>query len=122
MNNKGQSLVVFIIIIPLIIVSLGMVYDLSNIVYNQNKYDNISKEIISSTLNKEEMISLYNKNGYKENNLIIDSYDDYVIVKNYYYLNSNFGNIINIKKYKIKINYIVKDINNDIIIEENKEE
>lgn len=122
MNNRGQSLVVFIIIIPLIIVFLGMVYDLSNVVYNQNKYDSISKEIISSTLNKEKMISLYNKNGYKENNLIIDNYDDYVIVKNYYYLDSNFGNIINIKKYKIKINYIVKDINNDIIIDENKEE
>lgn len=122
MNNKGQSLVILIIIIPIIIIILGIIYDLSNIVYNQNKYNNISKEIIKSTQDKDIIITLYNKNGYKNNNLTIDYYDDYMIIKNYYYLDNTFGNIINKKYYKIKINYIVKVINNDIIIEENKEE
>lgn len=122
MNKKGQSLVILIIIIPIIIIILSIVCDLSNIVYNQNKYNNISKEIIKTTQDKDKIINLYNKNGYKDNNLTIDYYNDYIIIKNYYYLDNTLINIINKKYYKIKINYIVKAINNDIIIEENKEE
>ncbi len=122
MNNKGQSLIIFIVIIPVIITCLGILYDISNIIYNQNKYNNISKQIISTTLDKDNIITLYNKNGYKDNNLTIENREEYTIINNYYYLDSTFGNIINIKYYKIKINYIVKVINNDIIIEENKEE
>lgn len=122
MNNKGQSLIIFIVIIPVIITCLGILYDISNIIYNQNKYNNISKQIISTTLDKDNIINLYNKNGYKDNNLTIENKEEYTIINNYYYLNSTFGNIINIKYYKIKINYLVKVINDDIIIEENKEE
>lgn len=122
MNNKGQSLVIFIIIIPVIIACFGIVYDYANVVNNKIKYENVSKNILSSSSDLEVIKELYIKNGYSVDNLEYIDFDDYIIIKNNYSLKSTFGNLINIKSYKIEINYIVKIVNDDIIIRENKEE
>lgn len=122
MNNKGQSLVIFIVIIPVIIACFGIVYDYANLVNNQVKYENVSKDILSSTTDVEVIKNLYIKNGYSVDNFEYVDLDDYVIVKNNYSLDSTFGNLFNIKSYKIEVNYIVKIVNDDIIVRENKEE
>ena len=93
MNKKGQSLTIFIIILPVIFISLAFTYDYATIINEQMKYESVTKTILKSTQDEEKIKALYQKNGYSTNN---------------------------IKNYNIKINYVVINSNNGIIIEENK--
>ena len=43
LNNKGQSLVLFIVIIPIIIGIMVMVIDIGNVIYEKQELDNINK-------------------------------------------------------------------------------
>lgn len=66
MNKKGQVLVVFVLILPLITLFLGLIIDIGNSLVIRKKYENIIKDVI-----------LYNYKDYKteeESNegLIID--------------------------------------------------
>ena len=120
MNKKGQSLVIFIIILPIIFASLAFIYDYALVVYNQNKYESVSKSIIKLNLQEEDIKDLYVKNNYKIDNFKYENIDNKINISNYYYIDSVFGNILNIKKYKCEINYVVYVENNDIIIIDNK--
>ena len=46
MNKKGQVLVVFVLILPLIIMFLGLIIDIGNSLVIRKKYENIIKDII----------------------------------------------------------------------------
>ena len=46
LNNKGQSLVMFILIIPILLGIMAMVIDIGNVIYNKQDIDNINKIII----------------------------------------------------------------------------
>lgn len=118
MNNKGQSLTIFIIIIPIIFTVFAFTIDYAYIIYNQQKYENISKNILESTTDLEAIKNLYLKNKYSVDNLKYENKDNTIIISNTHYIKSIFGNILNIKEYKCEINYIVRVENNDIIVEE----
>lgn len=60
------------------------------------------------------------KNGYSTNNFNYKLDEDKIYIQNNYKFKSTFGKIINIENYNIKINYVVINTNNGIIIEENK--
>lgn len=120
MNNKGQSLVIFIIIIPVIFIVFSFLYDYAYIVYSQNKYENISKDIINSTLEEDKIIDLYKKNGYEVNNFKYKIDNDKIYIQNSYEIKSIFGKIINLKYYEVSINYVVINDKDGIIIEDNK--
>lgn len=120
MNNKGQSLVIFIIIIPVIFIVFSFLYDYAYIVYSQNKYENISKDIINSTLEEDKIIDLYKKNEYEVNNFKYKIDNDKIYIQNSYEIKSIFGKIINLKYYEVSINYVVINDKDGIIIEDNK--
>ena len=120
MNNKGQSLVIFIIIIPVIFIVFSFLYDYAYIVYSQNKYENISKDIINFTLEEDKIIDLYKKNGYEVNNFKYKIDNDKIYIQNSYEIKSIFGKIINLKYYEVSINYVVINDKDGIIIEDNK--
>ena len=46
LNNKGQSLVMFVVIIPIILLVLTMVYDVGNAIYEKNRLSNTSYMVI----------------------------------------------------------------------------
>ena len=110
MNNKGQSLVIFIIIIPVIFIAFSFLYDYAYIINSQNKYENVTRTILNSTLEEDKIVDLYK---YKKEN-------DKVYIQNSYKIKSVFGNIVNLKNYTVSINYVVINSNNGIIIEDNK--
>lgn len=120
MNNKGQSLTIFIIIIPIIFAVFAFTFDYAYIIYNQQKYENISKNILEFTRDINEIKNLYVKNKYSIDNLKYENIDNQIKVSNNQFIKSIFGSILNIKNYKCEINYIVRVENNDIIVEENK--
>jgi len=119
-NKKGQSLTIFIIILPVIFISLAFTYDYADIINEQMKYESVTKTILKSTQDKEQIKDLYQKNGYSTNNFNYKIEEDKIYIQNSYSFKSTFGKIINIKNYNIKINYVVINTNNGIIIKENK--
>lgn len=113
MNNKGQTLILFVIIVPIFIIFLAFVVDIGIIEKEKTKLDSTIKTVLKNTykdkfnVNYEEKV----KNILKENNIPIDNLkirvSNDIEIENDYKINSIFGNIIGIKDYQIKtkINY-----------------
>lgn len=120
MNNKGQSLVIFIIIIPVTFIVFSFLYDYAYIINSQNKYENVTRTILNSTLEEDKIVDLYKQNGYKVDDFKYKKENDKVYIQNSYKIKSVFGNIVNLKNYTVSINYVVINSNNGIIIEDNK--
>lgn len=88
MNNKGQSLVTFILLIPLLFVILSLIYDLGSLTYESKKIKNNLEEIME-----------YSKDNMSE------SLEQEI----YYNLNKNLTDIeINIVENDIEIKVNVK--------------
>lgn len=54
MNSKGQSLVAFVLLIPIIFILITLVWEIGNISLLQSKYENEIKEVITYYLKHEE--------------------------------------------------------------------
>ena len=91
MNSRGQSLISFVLIIPIILMILFMVYDIGNMVLLREKLDNINYITIDYGLDKLEDNDLANK----INEMIKKNKDDI--------------DIINISISDGKINIILED-------------
>lgn len=61
MNNKGQSLISFVLIIPIVLMILFMVYDIGNMVLLKEQLDNINYLTIDYGLSKLDDSDLDNK-------------------------------------------------------------
>lgn len=69
LNNKGQSLVMFIIIIPIFCLILTLVYDVGSAIYEKNRLSNTSYMVIDygldnlDSINESKLIELVMKNA-----------------------------------------------------------
>ncbi len=111
-NNKGQTLIVFVVFLPLLIIIMATVIDITTMYQNKNKLDEINKMVISLSLEKLE-----NKNLESEIKELILKNDDKIIIDNikigtnqininfHKNIESTFGKIIGIKEYKIVSKY-----------------
>ena len=93
MNNKGQSLVLFVLILPIIILILVMVIDISKMVLVKNEINNINYMAIDYALdnydsviendinisNKIEELIIKNKNDIKD--IMIENNDNKISIK-----------------------------------------
>ena len=61
MNNKGQTLVIFVLFIPIFALVLTMVINKSNMYYDKRNMENIIKEAINYGLNNIEDENIENK-------------------------------------------------------------
>lgn len=64
MNNKGQALVEFVIIVPIITMIIFIIIDFSNIFYQKNHLENVVSDVVS-----------YKENG-RSNSYIEKTLDD----------------------------------------------
>ncbi len=55
MNKKGQVLVVFVLLLPLIVLFLGLVIDIGNSLVTRKKYENTVKDIILYNYKEEKV-------------------------------------------------------------------
>ena len=103
MNNKGQSLVFFILFLPIIFIIIGMLFDLSKVLNEKLKIKHIEEDYIyylkENTYKEEELDSLLDKNDISSNEVVINS-NEICITKN---ISSYFGKIINKNTYEIKV-------------------
>ena len=117
LNNKGQALVAFIILLPIILFILSMVIDLGLMGLEKRKINNTVRDSIEYGLkhnsSKEQIRGMIDKN-IKYENITIDMNDD-INISLYYRYNTIFGFI---KKKDLRIKYHGYKENNKIKIEE----
>lgn len=109
MNNKGQSLITFVLILPLIVFFIAYLIDSLNGMMNKSRLEGIIKNNLEIVLNNNIQDEEEIKNVLKENdkNLEIDIKIDGDIIK--IDINSQikylFGNIFHHKENNIKFRY-----------------
>lgn len=124
MNNKGQSLVTFVLVIPIAVLIFMMIYDIGNMVLLKSELNNINYLAIDyglSNINeedvKERINSLIVKNKSNIENILINIEDN----KIYIILEDSIDSKISLKKiFKVKSSYVGYFDNDKKKIERNK--
>lgn len=121
LNNKGQTLIMFILLIPFILVIMALVIDTSFVYKEKIKFQSVTKTIMKTTYENKDatdfndkIINLYKKNGIYTNNIVIKVNSNSVVIKNQAKVKSVFGNIIGIKNYEVKFSYKIYKENESI--------
>lgn len=124
-NNKGQTLVVFILLLPILLMLAAIIID-SGILFNEKrKIDNTIKEALNYGINhitEDEVIAniekLINKNVSDINKLEIDINNDIIIIELKKRKDSVFSFIFGNSSHNIESSYRAYKENNNIIIKE----
>lgn len=122
LNNKGQSLVMFILLIPILLGIMVLVIDIGNVIYYKQDMDNINNIIINYGLDNMEsstvltdMRELASLNNSKLN-VEIRFNDMEFFVSSSYYVNGIFSNIFKYKGFLVNSKYMgYKDGDKNII-------
>ena len=112
LNNRGQSLVMFVVIVPLLLLVLAMVVDIGNLVNNKIEINSVNKLAISYGIDnidkdniENEVKNIINKNYKDIDDIKISIQDEKISIDLKYYSKSIFGNIIGTKGYLIESSY-----------------
>ena len=124
LNNKGQSLVLFVVFIPFILMIGTFIIDVSYAKYNYNKLSNITKETLRYGLRNienepyEKMVNLLYKNeeNLDEYKIDIKKEEKNINIETLKSSKGIFGSIIGKKIYSQKISYTGFIENDKIII------
>ena len=108
---KGQTLIAFVIILPVFILFLAFIVDTGILLKEKSRLNGSTKIILENMYPKrnesnfqEQTIDLFKKNKIPTENLNLEVKNNTIIVSNDYEIESIFGKIIGIKKYKIHLN------------------
>lgn len=107
MNNKGQALIEFVLILPIFIFMLLIVIDFGIIFNEKNKIENDSLDIINLYKNDESIDKI--KEIYRDNEIIIsslDGYDKVSIKTNVKLITPGLGRIFG-NPYVIKVERVI---------------
>ena len=111
LNNKGQSLVLFVLLIPILLLIMTLVIDMGNLNFYKQELDNINKLTLNYGLDNIENSNVVNDmiNLGKENmnniKMEIKFNDQEFLITSTYYVKGIFTNIINTKGYIAKSTY-----------------
>lgn len=113
MNKKGQALVLFIIILPVLVILLSLVMDNIYIAYQKRKIYSFTKTVIVKNFaseDKNDIIKMFNDNNIKISDLIISN-DDGFGLKFKAHINSLMKKILNRKEIIIDVSIkgVLKD-------------
>lgn len=79
MNNKGQTLVLFVVLLPIILLIFVAVIDLGNIYIEKRKINNVIDTALQYRESGKNIRDFINKNIEDLDEVIIN--DDYIIIK-----------------------------------------
>ena len=124
LNNKGQSLILFVLFIPILLLVLVLVVDIGKIINLKTELDNISNIVLDyglDNLDNEELVKeledLVRLNKSNIDNINIKKEED----KIYIYLEDNnegvFLGLVNISIFSLKSSYVGYFENNEKRIE-----
>lgn len=112
MNHKGQVLVAFVMILPVLIILIGMLYDFGNVGLEKRKAVSSIKDTITYGINhiKDENIENKMTNLLKENIKNIEKYkieikEDTIKIDLIIKVDGNFKHLFDKNLYRIKLSY-----------------
>ncbi len=113
MNNKGQSLILFVLIIPILLGILALTIDLGNALVTKNSLDNITELVLNYCLEKNneeyklndsDIIQLMNLNTKKEISSV-QIENDTITIKSETNIKGIYTNIFSIPGFKVVSKY-----------------
>ena len=108
MNNRGQSLIMFVLILPLLSMFIAFFIDSSLSLKEKSKLDGIINSNMSEALKKDIRDENKIKNSIKKNedmDVTVSIVDDELRVVAKSNKNSLFGKLLNFKYYQLEFNY-----------------
>lgn len=118
MNKKGQSLVLFVILLPIMLIILSGIIELSIVGYEKISLESVTKTILKNSIDsnsKDDIIELYRINGVEYDDLIIN-YDNGLTIEINKTVDSFMGKIINKSNYKISVKLSALKENDEIVV------
>ncbi len=120
MNNKGQTLIVFVLLLPFLLLLIALLWEVGNLQITINKYQTAIQDTIRYGLNhqNEDDLKLILQNLLKANDV---QGDIQIEIKNYIKINVQqpydalYNNLFN-HKFDIDLTYIGYKNQNQIII------
>lgn len=122
-NNKGQSLVMFVLIIPIFLLILTLVYDVGNAIYEKDRLSNTNYLTIEYGLNnidtvtENDLKNLIEQNTSNLKYIYITIEENQIEIKMEKDAKSIIGKMFNFNLVKIISHYEGKIINNQKEIE-----
>lgn len=122
-NNKGQSLVMFVLIIPIFLLILTLVYDVGNAIYEKDRLSNTNYLTIEYGLNnidtvtENDLKNLIEQNTSNFKYIYVTIEENQIEIKMEKDAKSIIGKMFNFNLLKIISHYKGKIINNQKEIE-----
>lgn len=117
MNNNGQALVLFVVLIPILFILFAFVFDTSIMIRESGRVDSIARDSVKYLMDGKttlEVSKVITKND--KDIKIINITDNGVHLKKE--IDSIFGKIIGFDTYKIEVNLFGKMVGDKLIINE----
>lgn len=113
LNNKGQSLVMFVVVMPILLLILVLVIDIGRIIVYKQELDNINKIVIDYGLDnfnddnlEEELVNLIKLNNDNIEGIDIRFEDDKLYMVLSIDVNGIFSGLINKSMFDIESSYV----------------
>ncbi len=106
MNKRGQTLIIFVMLIPVILTMAALVIDVGLLYYKKNEYTGIVEESIKEYFKDEDLTSALETltlNGVSLDDVLVSATDETISVTLDTKVDSIFGKVIRINDYEIKI-------------------
>lgn len=106
MNKRGQTLIIFVMLIPIILTMAALVIDVGFLYYKKNEYTGIVEESIKEYFKDEDLTSALETltlNGVSLDDVLVSATDEKISVTLDTKVDSIFGKVIRINDYEIKI-------------------
>ena len=106
MNKRGQTLIIFVMLIPIILTMAALVIDVGLLYYKKNEYTGIVEESIKEYFKDEDLTSALETltlNGMSLDDILVSATDETISVTLDTKVDSIFGKVIRINDYEIKI-------------------
>ena len=122
-NNKGQSLVMFVLIIPIFLLILTLIYDVGNAIYEKDRLSNTNYLTIEYGLNnidtvtENDLKNLIEQNTSNLKYIYVTIEDNQIEIEMEKEAKSIIGKMFNFNLLKIISHYKGKIINNQKEIE-----
>ncbi len=110
LNNKGQTLVMFIILLPILLFVLTLVYDVGNAIYEKDRLSNtnymvVEYAICNSLVSEDELVELINKNDDDISDITIMMIDNSVTIALTKDIKGIFGKMFGFNLTSVKSEY-----------------
>ena len=113
LNNKGQSLILFVIVLPILLLVLILVLDLGKVIIKKNELNNINDIVMDFGLSnldsdnlEEELVDLIMLNKDDIDNIDVNIVDDKIYITLNDKVNCVFASIVDISIFDINLSYV----------------